>query len=306
MRRILAIVAMACVSTTWAAAQAGTLDVLDGETLYDGGWLVTLGFDYELRDTVRQGKSRRHGLALDAEETEFRTSLAAHYGLRNDVQVGLLTQYRDLGSDVDSFAVPSANGTAGSAGFGDLELFAKWRFFRYDAPHVAFNVALIGGLTIPTGEDDAGTPRLEPEQQVGRGSFDPSVGIGITHEPGRWRFNAAALYHASLDTDGDDSKPGESFTALLEVGNRFWLEPYPGPFMRLDVGLQFDRETHDSLGGILPNTGGERIDVVSTLAFRPRPSLDFQLHGGIPIWQDVNGIQVSTDYTIGFTFGYRF
>lgn len=277
------------------------LDVVDGETLYDGGHLVSLTYEIEREERLRTGGNR---LADPNASHRVRSTgvLAWQYGLRHDVQIGIALPYNDVETE-------SASGQQVAAGVGDVELLAKWRFHRWDSKGVAINSALIGTLSLPTGDDDAGQDGVEfqPEQQVGSGGVDPSIGVAITPEPGRWRFNAAVLYTFRTDTDGDGDRRGDSLFAELAIGNRFWLEPYPGPFMRLDLFTRWYDERRDTQDDVrLQTSGAQRLTAGFTWAFRPRPSLDLQLSAEVPLWRDVNGPQIDLDWTAQFSFGYRF
>ena len=95
-------------------------------------------------------------------------------------------------------------------------------------------------------------------------------------------------------------------TAELAVGNRFWLEPYPGPFMRLDLVSRYYFEGKDRMDGVLADSGGERVTLGVNYAFRPRPSLDMQVYFEVPIAQHVNGTQLAHAWQLDLTFGYRF
>jgi hypothetical protein len=274
--------------------------VLDGETLYEGGFLFTTGFELERGERLRRA-SDRVGDPLASHEVETRTTLALQYGLRNDLQLGIAIPYvtherAGIGFEADA------------EGIGDLTLLAKWRFYRWDAPGKALNVALLSELSLPTGDDDDAFQgvRLEPELQPGSGGVDPALGFGATYEPERWRFNAALLYRLHTDSDGDNVRLGDELVSELAVGNRFWLEPYPGPFMRADLALRYYWQDKSRANGTLPDTGGERASVSVNRAFRPRPSLDFQVSFEVPFWQDVNGTQLGTDWNITFNCGYRF
>ncbi len=288
----------------WAApllAQSTVLDVVDGETLYFGGNLLSLSSELEREDVLRSG-SRRVADADASNRFRLTSTVAWQHGLRNDLQIGFALPYV-----VDE--AESASSRSSVAGLGDLELLAKWRFHRWDAPKVSINTSLITSLALPTGDDDRTENgfELDPEVQPGSGSIDPSIGLAITPEPGRWRFNAAVLHQIRTDLDDDGDRMGHSFYAELAIGNRFWLEPYPGPFMRADVFVHFYDEARDrSDGSAVADSGGERIAVGGTWAFRPRPSLDFQLTGEIPVWRDANGTQLDDDWSVQFSFGYRF
>lgn len=277
------------VSLAPLAAQEGTLDLADGETLYDGGWLWTLGWEY---DRASGGGVRRE---------EHAATLGVSYGLRHDLQLTLTLPYR--------WNEEAGGGSEVAAqGLGDLGLFAKWRIQRWDAPHVATNLAILGGLELPTGpsrERDGGV--LVPlELQPGSGSVDPVLGIGFTHEPGRWRFNAAALQQWNTQGRAGDER-GDQFFAELAAGNRFWLEPYPGPFMRLDLLLRYRHEGRDQQAHAPdPDSGRDLLSAGLNLAFRPQPSLDFQLLVEVPLAEARNGAQPRQEILVALTSGIRF
>lgn len=285
-------------------AQNQVLDVVDGETLYKGGALVSVSYDVDREESLWRG-NRRLGDADAQHRTRMTSTLAWQYGLRHDFQVGIAVP-----RVFDDYQ--SADGGSRTEGLGDVELLAKWRFHRWDAPRVAINTALITALSLPTGANDEGARgvALTPERQPGSGGVDPALGVAVTPEPGRWRFNAAILRQFRNDTDGDGDRLGESWYGELAVGNRFWLEPYPGPFMRFDVfGHWYDEARDRQAGGFVPNTGTERVAVGATWAFRPRPSLDFQLTGERVVWRDATADaqgQLDDAWSIQFAIGYRF
>ncbi len=289
-----------CLSSP-ALAQGALLDVLDGETLYDGGFLFTLGTEVQRRDTLLAGSHRVDDLQ-SLREQEQATTAALQWGLRHDLQIGVAASYveteqRSTGQPLDA------------EGFGDVELLAKWRWLRLDGRGFATNFALLSSVSVPTGEDDATTAgnELPPDLQPGSGGIDPSLGTAVTHEPGRWRFNAACSYQWRNDSDNDGDVTGDEFTAEAAIGNRFWLEPYPGPFMRLDLVARFYHFGRDEQDGALQDsTGSERVTMGLNYAFRPRPSLDVQVYFEMPIAQHVNGTQLGADWQFDVTFGYRF
>ena len=283
------------------SAQGAVLDVLDGETLYDGGFLFTVGQEIQRRETLRSG-SRRVDDPRAMHEQEQSTTMALQYGLRHDLQIGIAAQW------VANDQIRN-DGELHAEGVGDVELLAKYRFLRLDGRGFATNFALLSGVSLPTGDDDSissGT-ELTPDIQVGSGSVDPMLGAAVTHEPGRWRFNAATFYHLRTDADRDGDRPGNELTVELAAGNRFWLEPYPGPFMRLDVvGRYYHSERDQQDGSAQQSTGGERFTLGLNYAFRPRPALDYQLNVEVPVAQRVNDTQLGVDWQADFTIGHRF
>jgi len=297
------IVAVLLMGFTPPFAQEGTLDVLDGETLFEGGWLVTLGGQQETREGLRRG-TKRVDDPLDRRLTERTAALGVHYGLRYDVQLSAIVPWIDRALRLDD---PTGPDRLSAHGPGDIAIVAKWRVRRWDDVGTATNLAVLAGLEMPTGADGerSGGALLPPDLQPGSGSWDPSIGAAITHEPGRWRFNAAALYKRN-GKGAQDYKAGDELFMELAAGNRFWLEPYPGPFMRLDALLRYRFQGRASDGGAsLSGTDRDVLTAGATLAFRPRPSLDFQLFVEIPVWQDLGGTQLEKDVSVFFAIGFR-
>jgi hypothetical protein len=286
------------------AGQEETLDVLDGETLYEGGRLATLTFEVEHRERLRSGEGRASD-PLHRRRTDLTWAAAAHYGLRNDLQLSAILPYVYKELRLDDPAGPD---DLQGDGFGDLSTIAKWRFYRWDAPGQAINAASIAGLEWPTGADELSDHgrRLEPELQPGSGSFDPFAGLAATYEPFRWRFNAFVLYKYNSE-NGDDHDFGDEVFAEIAAGNRFWLLPYPGPFMRGDVMLRYRGEERARQDGrVVHDSGSDLVTIGANWAFRPRPSLDFQLSGELPIYQRYDGEQLGREFSLSFSFGYRF
>jgi hypothetical protein len=282
-----------------AFAQEGTLDVLDGETLYEEGWLFTTTFGIRGEDGMLEGSSS----APDPTNRRLRERflwLGAHYGLRYNLQVGAVLPW--IERDLRESGVHTS-----SSGLGDLSLVVKGRIHRWDAPGKALNLALLAGVEAPTGatRESEGGLRLAPELQPGSGSWDPFVGLAVTHEPMRWRFNAFVLYKQNLE-GAQDYQFGNELHAEVSVGNRFWLEPYPGPFMRLDAALRWRHRWRDRVDGSpVSDSGGNLVVLAVNWEFRMRPSIDLQLEVEIPVHERVKGTQPEEELSITFAFGYR-
>jgi hypothetical protein len=283
--------------------QEGALDVLDGETLYEEGWLFTLGVERTEKGILRDGRDRVSD-PLDRVQLDEAAVVSAHYGLRYDLQLSLIVPWVRHRLEVDD---PSGPDRLSSDGLGDVTLAAKWRFLRLDGRGTATNFAVLTGLELPTGSDDErdGGARLAPDLQPGSGSWDPFLGGGVTHEPGRWRFNAFGFYKR-IGQGGHDFKHGDQAVVELAAGNRFWLEPYPGPFMRLDALLRWRHEWKDVDGGnAVGASGGDQLSAGLNWAFRPRPTLDFQVSVEVPVFEDVEGIQLAETWAFFFAIGVR-
>lgn len=293
-------------SILWSAsafAQEGALDVLDGETLYENGWLLTAGYELAAKRGLLDG-SDRVGDPLGRRQRDQAAVLSAHYGILNTLQVGTIVPYMTKTLTLDD---PTGPDRFSSDGMGDVTLYAKWRYYRLDDVGRATNFAVLAGLELPSGSDDERDRGvlLPAELQPGSASWDPFLGTAVTHEPGRWRFNAMTLVKRT-GQGTHDYKQADQFFAELAVGNRFWLEPYPGPFMRADVVLRFRHEGADRRSGrAVADTGGELLTIGLNWAFRPRPTLDFQVAVEYPIYESLRGTQLKESFALFVAFGIR-
>ncbi len=284
-------------------AQEGALDVLDGETLYEDGWLFTAGYETHVRRGLLSGSIR---IADPLNQYEFNQAVvvSAHYGLLHTLQIGAIVPYVTHVLQIDN---PGGPFRLSSNGIGGVTLYGKWRYFRWDDVGKALNFAMIGGLELPTGRDHVINQGvlLAADEQPGSSSWDPFFGTAVTYEPGRWRFNAMSLYKR-VSSGTQFSKQGDQFFTELAAGNRFWLEPYPGPFMRADLLLRYRHEWTDSQFGTTgANTGSDQLTIGVNWAFRPQPSLDFQISVEVPLYEAVRGIQLKNQVAVFAAFGFR-
>ena len=286
-----------------ALAQEGALDVLDGETLYEDGWLFTAGTEFRVKRGLLDGSDRVHD-AQGQRQLDTVGVLSANYGLLNTMQLGAILPYASRTLTLDA---PAGPGRFSADGPGDMTLYAKWRYYRWDDVGKAMNFSILAGLELPTGSDherDHGVI-LPADLQPGSSSWDPFVGTAVTYEPGRWRFNALALYKR-VGEGTHEYKQGDEFFAELAAGNRFWLEPYPGPFMRADIMLRFRNDGSDRRAGhAVPDTGGDLVTIGVNWAFRPQPVWDLQFSVEVPIFQSLRGVQLKDEVSVFLAFGYR-
>ena len=85
--------------------------------------------------------------------------------------------------------------TQTDAGVGDITLLAKYRFFQNDQPQQTTRWALIGGLQVPTYDDDFSSD-----------SFDPIIGTVWTYQRLDWWIDWDLLYQFNTagGLNGDD------------------------------------------------------------------------------------------------------
>jgi len=196
----------------------------------------------------------------------------------------------------------SATAPMRTSGFGNTELRG---IFGITKPLVASL-----GLSIPTGDikqnvEMMGSQFRAPyDMQLGSGTFDlkPSLTYNALSEDALWNWGLQATY-TYRPTDNDEG---------YRLGNNIkltsWLQRAIGPastWLRLafndtgrihgrDFEIQklLDTTTGAPTPGADPaNYGGQRLDGLIGVSFAKGP-----VEGGIPLVQDVNGLQLVNDW----------
>ncbi len=211
----------------------------------------------------------------------------------------------------------------GSAdGVGDLLLFGQYRFFHQDETELA----LLFGLKTPTGKTNDSTAQgevFDAEFQPGSGSWDPLLGLAWTHHAGAWSFDSNVLY--TLATTGTQNTDlGDRFQYNFAVSYRLaslgsgaqpmfhgatphadddghqHAHAHAHAGLALDLVLELNGEWHAEqvTDGISdPNSGGNTIFLSPGLRLSEDKWSGF-VSVGIPIVDDLNGIQSEPDWRV--------
>jgi hypothetical protein len=203
---------------------SGPINTISAGTLEKGHWAVGLRFllvkprylsDAELLSRSAEG--------IDAHGTDYvlNSDLGAAVGLTDDLSLSaelpFVRRHAIREGDAEEGGVVK-RGT--SEGVGDLNAILKYR-----AAHGAnWSLALLAGVKMPTGNTrrrDRQGVRFETEHQPGTGSWDPIVGLAMSHGFGPNSVDASMIYqvgtHGALRTRlGDRAQAGIAFS------HRFW------------------------------------------------------------------------------------
>lgn len=211
--------------------------------------------------------------------------------------------------------------TTKSNGIGDTKVSATAQVYQQGRHKVLLNF----GVSLPTGSIDetddiltptGGTPtvRLPYAMQIGSGTYD--LLPGVTYTGGVDDFGWGAQYGATLRLGDNDEDYSLGNGHRITAWGSYRFAPWVSGSLRLAA------ETLDAIDGIDDNIigpvqtadpdnyGGERIDLGIGLNFvGTEGSLQGQRFGveaTVPLYQDLNGPQMETDWTItarvGFTF----
>lgn len=194
-----------------------------------------------------------------------------------------------------------------TSGLGDTELRGIYKFTE------TLNASL--GVSLPTGDIDQeyttmGTVWRAPyDMQLGSGTVDlkPSVTMNVLSADAQWNWGGQAMATLRLGDNDNDYSLGDS----LKLNT--WLQRALGPaatWIRLSYTTTASIDGNDpdiqrSLNGAymspsMPdanpeNYGGERIDGFLGISL-PLGPVSLGVEGGIPLYQDLNGLQMKNDW----------
>ena len=238
----------------------------------------------------------------------------AMYGITDRVTLMAMANYQQtemkMLMDMGPGKMVSDEPPMRTSGFGDTELRGIYKI----------NKCLVGslGLSLPTGsiEKEFETMHMtfrDPyDMQLGSGTYDlkPALTYNGLSDDGKWNWGAQAMYTVHLGKNTNDWSFGDSLKLTS------WLQRALGPFtswVRLaynDTGRikgkdsEIEKLIHPSMGMGAPmpdadpdNYGGQRLDGLIGLSFTKGP-FSFGVEGGIPLYQNLNGLQLKTRWVI--------
>ncbi len=250
----------------------------------------------------------------------------------------LMAMVNYLSSEMDHVIFPAAaplialNGgsstfTTKSSGFGDARLTGMYQFFKKEDQSAHFNF----GISLPTGsvgqQDAVPGPggridrQLPAPMQLGSGTFDLLPGVTYLKQHHSWSWGAQMNGTFRTHENHHNYRLGHGFESTAWIGKKFtsWLSAaprfrytYEGELKGNQAGVGLNppfaptRRTVTTAFG--ENYGGHSIDLgASVNIFIPsgwlkghRLAFEFMA----PVYQNLNGLQLETDYTV--TAGWQF
>lgn len=231
------------------------------------------------------------------------------YGITDKLTVMAMANYQENSMDM----LMNMGGMMGknrkeppmrTSGLGDTEIRGLYKINTY----------LVGslGLSLPAGDIEKefvtmGMRFRDPyDMQLGSGTYDlkPALTYSALSDDAKWNWGAQAMY--TWHTGKNDN--GWAYGDSLKVTG--WLQRAFGPassWLRVaysDTGrirgkdLQIQKLLDPMMGAPTPdadpdNYGGRRLDGMLGLSLLKGP-LSIGVEGGIPLYQDLNGLQLKT------------
>jgi Putative MetA-pathway of phenol degradation len=232
------------------------------------------------------------------------------YAPSDDLTVMAMLPYKSL--SMEHVTRMGANFTTRSEGIGDLTALANYVFIR--APLNRHLISVQGGMSFPTGSIDekddlpAGANlKLPYPMQLGSGTYDLKLGGNYQYFKGLWSLGASGLGTVRLGENDNDYRLGN----ILQLDS--WLSYEWANW--LSTTFRLDGKSWGNISGADPDLnpamvptadperrGGTRIDMlIGVELFVPggkwsgnRFGIDF----GLPIYQNLEGPQLETDWML--------
>lgn len=271
-----------------------------------GTWQFSPSYDLNYMNTLKQGRQT----VQDQSRTRLTQSLLFEtgYSISDRLYISGLFTYVLQTRRVEQFG--SVN-TDFLYGVGDAVVLLSYRFTGGEAKKWELITGV--GPKIPMGRSDMANLdgiTYNADLQPGSGAWD-IIGWGLLSRQGIIRPSTNLSLRMIYRYTG--TNPNYLEFTTYQFGNEF--QAIAGISEQLLAGrniiepsllLRFRRAGPDLLGGNqLPNTGGEWVFIVPGLVFHPSPVLHIRLAGEIPVYANLEGIQLTTSFRITAGIYYR-
>jgi hypothetical protein len=212
------------------------------------------------------------------------------------------------------------------AGFGDMNILAKYRFTHGDEG----GLALVAGIKMPTGSTRKHSPdgeRLETEHQPATGSWDPIFGASAATSLGALRLSASALYQLS-GRGAQQTELGDRLQAGIALSHHFGpaehdhesqqnhhhgdeldehLDGHAHATWDAFVELSAEWEGRQRVGGqVEQDSGGKALWLTPGARFNTTGGLSIGASLGVPVWQRIRASHPNNHYRLTLSLGGAF
>ena len=178
------------------------------------------------------------------------------------------------------------------SGIGDVQALARYNFYTDGSS----NAGVRFGLKLPTGSINKsnGTEKAERTLQPGSGSVDTLLGAYYNQHHGALAWFAQGMWQQTV-VDRNDFKPG------TKLGVDAGLSYTATPDLSLLLQANYSHKFKDSGTNAEPaDSSGDSVFVSHGLSYRVTPHLHVYGFVQKPIYQYVNGFQLTSDWSAAF------
>lgn len=278
--------------------QAGPIRTAAATTLPQGKVFFDAQAEFidldEFSDRELLGYAKR-GNDVHTAGSIYHTILSMGYGVTDNLTIGLRMPYENIDNIREAHSdEPGEIHLHGDAkGIGDITLMGQYRFLKTETK---FESALFLGIKIPTGKTndrDIHGETFETEFLPGTGAWSPLIGIAATK-----RYDTVSL---DANLQYTFSTRGTQFTDLGDIFNYNAAVSYRAVSGTVSWDLILEangewKEKQKIRGEKDPNSGGNVLFVAPGTRVVFGKKFSSYLSVGLPVIQDMNGIQDDARY----------
>ncbi|MBI3901781.1 MAG: hypothetical protein HY306_02365 [Nitrosomonadales bacterium] len=289
------------------------------------GWTADLRYSYSRADTLRSGSNKISvnpadpALVGTGEVENLRTinqittavldyTHDDHWGVM--LHIPYVTRDHNHSLAPDTLGDPIGYESFHAAALGDIKVAGRYRWALDESGHSGMGVKF--GLKLNTGKKDfviaqTGTPPGEVTLQPGNGSTDLILGLFWNQSPpdSDWSWFAQSTVQSSISSDAA-FHPGNQIN--LDGGTRYAISHNLSALLQLNA--QWSNADSGAAAALTPagatSSGGKIYSLTPGLSYAVAP--DTQLYGlaQLPLYQYVNGEQLTANSSITVGVSHRF
>jgi hypothetical protein len=263
-------------------------------------------------------------------------NVAAGYSFSDRFFAGAMLMYKDNEMDMLFNGMMAMNTgqpgfTMESDGIADTMLMAKYRLFADDPLVPTRQASLFFGLSLPTGSIDEKnrthplvmrqTEQLPYGMQLGSGTVDPSIGLLYQASSSPWWWGVNGVYTARLYDNKRDYRLGDEFKldayAMYQFRHDLLAQVQLNGEYKGRIEGVMDEFASGASGRVTPNDpatgamtplwetdnyGGKKLFATLGLQWQPAQLHVIDFNIGVPLYQDLNGPQLKSDYRVMLTW----
>ncbi|WP_461210465.1 transporter [Desulfocurvus sp. DL9XJH121] len=281
----------------------GPVNMSTGMVFKPGKAAVCLKALFMDKDTLYDGNDEKEGKYNGKYDRTQRTYQASfRYGVVKDFDMRVMVPYRSSSVQRRSAVGKPAEATKETTnmGLGDVVLMGRYALWdqRDGDP---LSVAVGAGVKMPTGDPDKKNPApfnksfeyMGPGFQLGTGSWDPKLELGLTRMMGRHRLDAHTMY--TFGREGDHGlRLGDQFK--YDLGYSFALTNLLDLELELN-GVNQNRNKNDDR--YVANSGGNMLFLTPGVHFKFTERFNAGFALPIVVYRDLNADAQEDQYCVG-------
>ena len=306
----------------FACASCGCTLSSDWENLgfsSTSGFKIDVRYDYLNQNQLRTGSHSISPAAAANSDSEIEKytrnnylTVGIDYSTNPDWGVNVQLPYINrnhttLGTGSDGVSLGDGAYHSSTSSIGDIKVIGRYQGFTEQ-----HNFGVLFGLKLPTGSytktgsltDGSGPAVIDRGLQPGSGTTDAIIGAyyvdAFNHD---WGYFTQAIVQKPLDTS-DGYKPGDSLN--LNLGLRY--QGFDDITPQLQVNARFVEHDHGQSadGAYATGTGGTLVYLSPGATYRVNKQVKVYGYVQLPIYQDVNDLQLAPRWTASLGFNYAF